>query len=167
MGQAQVHQIFRSLWRNKCQPKHKVFFWLWLKNRLNTRDMLKRKNMNLESYTCENCIWQNEETLYHLFLKCNFAKACWTSIGLTSPRIANPVDAAVNLMQQLNVPFSMEIIILMTWSISKIRNAWLFQNKAPTVQHCKNEFARELRLVMLRAKGRFDSSIPAWFQHWQ
>jgi hypothetical protein len=56
MGQAQVHQIFRSLWKNKCQPKHKVFFWLWLKNKLNTRDMLKRKNMTLESYTCENCI---------------------------------------------------------------------------------------------------------------
>jgi hypothetical protein len=28
MGQAQVHQIFRSLWRNKCQPKHKVFLAL-------------------------------------------------------------------------------------------------------------------------------------------
>jgi hypothetical protein len=26
MGQAQVHQIFRSLWKNKYQPKHKVFF---------------------------------------------------------------------------------------------------------------------------------------------
>ena len=120
--------------------------------------------MNLESYTCENCIWQKEETLYHLFLKCNFAKACWTSIGLTSPRIANPEAAAVNLMQQLNVPFSMEIVILMNWSIWKTRNAWFFQNKAPTVQHCKNEFARELHLVMLRAKGRFDSTIPAWLQ---
>jgi hypothetical protein len=28
MGQAQVHQIFRSLWKNKCQPKHKVFLAL-------------------------------------------------------------------------------------------------------------------------------------------
>jgi hypothetical protein len=108
-----------------------------------------------------------EETLYHLFLKCNFAKACWTSIGLTSPRIANPEAAAVNLMQQLNVPFSMEIVILMNWSIWKTRNAWFFQNKAPTVQQCKIEFARELRLVMLRAKGRFDSTIPAWLQIWQ
>jgi hypothetical protein len=41
---------------------------------------------------------------------------------LTSPRIANPEVAAVNLMQQLNVPFSMEIVILMTWSIWKTRN---------------------------------------------
>jgi hypothetical protein len=117
MGQTQVHQIYRLLWKNKCQPKHKVFFWLWLKNRLNTRNMLKRKNMTLESYTCENCIWQKEETLYHLFLGCNFAKACWNSIGLIPPRIASPEVAATNLKQQLNVPFSMEIIILMTWSI--------------------------------------------------
>jgi hypothetical protein len=70
-------------------------------------------------------------------------------------------------MQQLNVPFSIEIVILMNWSIWKTRNAWFFQNKAPTVQQCKNEFARELHLVMLRAKGRFDLSIPAWLQLWQ
>jgi hypothetical protein len=79
--------------------------------------------MNLESYTCENCIWQKEETLYHLFLKCNFAKACWNSIGLMPSRNTNPVDAAVNLMQQLNVSFSMKIVIRMTWSIWKCRNA--------------------------------------------
>jgi hypothetical protein len=99
MGQSQVHQIYSLLWKNKCQPKHKVFYWLWLKNRLNTRNMLRRKNMTLESYTCENCIWQKEETLYHLFLRCNFAKACWNSIGLIPPRIANPEEAVANLKQ--------------------------------------------------------------------
>jgi hypothetical protein len=83
----------------------------------NTRNMLRRKNMELESYTCENCIWQKEETLYHLFLRCNFAKACWNSIGMNPPRIAQPEEASANLKQQLNVPFFMEIIILMTWSI--------------------------------------------------
>jgi hypothetical protein len=79
--------------------------------------------MTLESYTCENCIWQKEETLYHLFLRCTFAKACWNSIGLIPLRIANSEEAATNLKQQLNVPFSMEIIIIMTWSIWKCRNS--------------------------------------------
>jgi hypothetical protein len=83
MGQTQVHHIYKHLWKSKCQPKHRVFYWLWLKNRLNTRHMLRRKNMTLESYSCENCLWQREETLYHLFLRCNFAKACWNSIGIT------------------------------------------------------------------------------------
>lgn len=81
MGHPQVHPIYRHLWKSKCQPKHRVFYWLWLKNRLNTRDMLRRKNMTLESYSCENCLWQREKTLYHLFLRCNFAKA-WNSIGI-------------------------------------------------------------------------------------
>jgi hypothetical protein len=164
MGHIQVHHIFKSLWKNKCQPKHKVFYWLWLKNRLDTRNMLRRKNMTLESYTCENCIWQKEETLYHLFLRCNFAKACWNSIGLTPPRIANPKEASANLKQQLNVLFSIEIVILMTWSIWKCRNAWLFQNTDLTMQQCKHEFTKELLLVIHRAWGRFDSSIPNWLQ---
>jgi hypothetical protein len=67
--------------------------------------MLRRKNMILESYSCENCSWQREETLYHLFLRCNFAKACWNSIGITPPRIAHSEEAAENLRQQLHVPF--------------------------------------------------------------
>jgi hypothetical protein len=87
MGQTQVHSIYKRLWKSKCQPKHKVFYWLWLKNRLNTRNMLRRKNMTLESYSCENCLWHREETLYHLFLICNFAKACWNSIGITHPEL--------------------------------------------------------------------------------
>jgi hypothetical protein len=63
MGQMQVHPIYKHLWKSKCQPKHRVFYRLWLKNKLNTRDVLRRKNMTLESYSCENCLWQREETL--------------------------------------------------------------------------------------------------------
>jgi hypothetical protein len=167
MGQSQIHPIYRHLWKSNCQPKHRVFYWLWLKNRLNTRDMLRRKNMTLESYSCENCLWQSEETLYHLFLRCNFAKACWNSIGITPPRISNPEEASTNLKHQLNVPFSMEIIILMTWSIWKNRNEWLFANKDPSVQHCTQEFCKELRLIIHRARGKFDISIPNWLSSWQ
>jgi hypothetical protein len=79
---------------------------------------------------------------------------------MTSPRIANPEETSANLKQQLNVPFSMEIIILMTWSIWKCRNEWLFENKDPTVQHCKNKFIKELLLVIHIARGKYDTSIP-------
>ena len=65
------------------------------------------------------------------------------------------------------VSIELDAGFFMNRSIWKTRNVWLFQNKAPTVQHCQNEFARELHLVMLRAKGRFDSTIPAWLQLWQ
>jgi hypothetical protein len=61
----------------------------------------------------------------------------------------------------------MEIIILMTWSIWKSRNEWLFENKDPSVHHCKNEFSKELRTVVHRARGKYDNSIPNWLDQWQ
>ncbi|GJN28090.1 hypothetical protein PR202_gb16173 [Eleusine coracana subsp. coracana] len=44
--------------------------------------MVRRRNITLESYTCEMCILQHEETLRHLFFRCNFARQCWSSIGI-------------------------------------------------------------------------------------
>jgi hypothetical protein len=37
IGSQPVHPAYRWLWSLSCQQKHKVFYWLLLKNRLNTR----------------------------------------------------------------------------------------------------------------------------------
>lgn len=42
-----VNTKFRWLWNSSCQNKHRVFFWLILQDRLNTRGVLRRRNMNL------------------------------------------------------------------------------------------------------------------------
>ena len=55
VGHHQPDQAFRWVWKSFCQPKHKVFCWLLLKDRLSTRNILRRKNMQLESYNCELC----------------------------------------------------------------------------------------------------------------
>jgi hypothetical protein len=89
-GHMPTHHVFRHLWLCKCQPKHKIFFWLLLHDKLKTRDRLRRRHMYLETYTCENCILQKTESAYHLFLRCNFARRCWSSIGVTTPRISCP-----------------------------------------------------------------------------
>jgi hypothetical protein len=61
------------------------------------------------------------------------------------------------------VLFSMEIIIL----IWKSRNEWLFSNKDPSVLRCTQEFSREMRLIIHRARGKFNTSIPNWLSLWQ
>jgi hypothetical protein len=85
-GNQGTHSIFSWLWKIKCQPKHKVFFWLLLKDRLNTRSFLRHRSMPQDSYTCDNCILQLEETALHLFFRCNFARRCWLLIGITPPK---------------------------------------------------------------------------------
>jgi hypothetical protein len=76
MGSNQVHPAFKWIWKSRAQMKQKVFFWLLLQNRLNTRGMLQRRNMVLDSYTWELCLHQRVETLRHLFLRFPFAKNC-------------------------------------------------------------------------------------------
>jgi hypothetical protein len=39
-GHSSTHLVFKMLWISKCQPKHKVFFWLLLHDKLNTRERL-------------------------------------------------------------------------------------------------------------------------------
>jgi hypothetical protein len=52
----------------KGQNKHKFFFWLLLKDRLNTKNILRRKIMWLPNYNYVLCVENLEETLAHLFL---------------------------------------------------------------------------------------------------
>lgn len=84
--------------------KHKVFFWLLMNDRLNTRGLLRRNNMALDSYVCELCILQKEESLKHLFLSCNFAMACWASIGITYPRTIQPLRAIKRIKKLYGYP---------------------------------------------------------------
>jgi hypothetical protein len=84
----------------QMSDENKVFFWLLLKDRVNLRDLLRRKNMTLESYTCDMCNLQRPETAAYLFVGKRL-------VSWWSPRIK----------QHLGVPFFVEIIILLTWSI--------------------------------------------------
>jgi hypothetical protein len=74
IGSQPVHLAYKWIWQSACQQKHKVFYWLLLKNRLNTRGMLQRRNMQLESYDCKLCLLQSTKVLRHLFYKCPFGK---------------------------------------------------------------------------------------------
>jgi hypothetical protein len=84
-----IHQSFFWLWKSSCQNKRKFFFWLILHGRLNTRALLKRKNMQLPDYTCVLCACTVEEDLIHLLFQCPFALACWDALHLAVPNTSD------------------------------------------------------------------------------
>ena len=110
------------LLKDCSQNNRKVFFCLLLKDWLNTRNLLKHKNISLEDYNCVLCNNSTEESLHHLFLECPFAMALWNSLGLIICLSANPFKAIVSFRNQLNVPFFMEVIISMCWAIWSVLN---------------------------------------------
>jgi hypothetical protein len=116
--------------------------------------------MHLDSYVCENCILQKVESVYHLFLRCNFAKNGWRSIGVTAPGINCPQRAATSIIRQLHVQGALEIMILMTWSIWKCHNGWIFENNPPSIERCGALLSQELKWLHLRASQR--SYLHGW-----
>jgi hypothetical protein len=72
-----------GIWRSKCLPKLKVFAWLLIMDKLNTRDMILRRHWRLESGpSCVLCEDNHLETRDHLFLYCPFAHASWSFLGI-------------------------------------------------------------------------------------
>jgi hypothetical protein len=114
-----VHPAFNWIWKSKCQAKQKVFFWLLLHDRLNMCWLLQRKNMVLDSYTCELCLHQRMKSLRHLFMRCLFAKNCWSAVGALVPTWLRDDRATSYLRKAINKPFAMGIIIVMCWSGEK------------------------------------------------
>jgi hypothetical protein len=135
-----------------------------LQDKLNTRDRLRRRRMELDSYSCENCTLQRQEAIYHLFIRCNFAQNCWASIGVIPPKIQCPQQAVSRIKRQLRVEFAMEIIIRMTWIIWKCRNGWIFENIAPTLEKCRFLLAQELNWLKFRLNQDLADKLSTWMQ---
>ncbi|XP_073358285.1 uncharacterized protein [Aegilops tauschii subsp. strangulata] len=101
----EADDVFKWIWKAKCTNKWKVFAWLLLADRLNTRGLLKRKHMKLrdDNYACLLCHHPPEETVEHLFFHCEFSKACWGKLGIAWPIHGNRVLTEKNslLSQEL------------------------------------------------------------------
>lgn len=61
MGENEGHPIFKLIWNSSSRLKHKIFFWLVVHCRINTRSLLRRKGMHLDSPFCPNCNQNAEE----------------------------------------------------------------------------------------------------------
>ena len=78
-----TRRTFKWIWKSKCIPMLKFFAWLILLDRLNTKDMIRRRNFHVQPNThCALCNDQVVEEINHLFFYCPFSTVCWQKIGL-------------------------------------------------------------------------------------
>lgn len=115
VGHQQIDPAFQYLWKSPYHPKHKVSFQLLLKDRLTTRNILRRKHMVLPSYDCTICFPGMDESVEHLFWICPFAKQCWEASKAQHHFRRQLFDNVQALKIQLNCQFFMVAIIIMCW----------------------------------------------------
>ena len=153
------------LWACTCQRRHKVFFWLLLKDRLNTRNLLRRKNCPLEDYTCILCDQGREETSQHLFWNCPFAQQCWKLICPHHSPLTSTSQAVLHLKAKINQSFSMEIIVLTTWAIWITRNNYIFKQQNPTIAAWRYQFCKEFALLNFRTRPHLKLLLKTWLDN--
>ena len=162
VGEQHVHPMHNWIQDSFCQPKHKVFFWLLIKDRLSTRNILRRRHVVLDSYNCMLCQQSVEETLIHLFFGCPFARDCWSLLNLTVQAQGSLADILESFKLQMISPFFMNSIILMGWTIWTARNDLIFKGLQPSFQSSLNTFQKEIRLLIFRAKQSSLHSFESW-----
>lgn len=87
--------LFKWMWKSRARNHHKFFFWLLLRDRLNCRNLLRRKNMHLDCYNCAVCVGNTEETIMHIFFDCPFSQACWIFLGIQWNLTLPPLDMII------------------------------------------------------------------------
>lgn len=73
---------FKWIWKSCCQSKQKFFFWLLIQDRLNTKDMMARKNFFVQDMHCVLCDESINEDVTHLFFGCQFSHQFWWMLEL-------------------------------------------------------------------------------------
>jgi hypothetical protein len=164
-GRNNADPIFRWIWKSYCQPKHRVFAWLLVQDRLSTRNVLRRKRMILDSYNCEFCHVAQEETTQHLFWECPFAQQCWGILNLQTDQTSGTPRNFQAIKDQLNSRFFVIPLILMCWTIWKVRNELIFNNNQVGIQETKCLFFKEAKLVSLRMNRGLSSDYDQWIQN--
>jgi hypothetical protein len=159
----EVSPIFRKLWKSKILHKQKVFVWLLLVDRLNTRDMVERRHWQLRSgVNCAVCTSHERETREHLFFNCPFASKVWQKLGIvwtTDHSITVMFDRA---KQSFQGPIFFEVATCALWGIWKIRNSKKFEGKEPRFQTWEAVFKHDLGLVVHRVKAGHRAALSTW-----
>lgn len=130
---------------------------------MSTRNILRRRNMHLDSYTYVHYSSNIEETLEHLFLECTFARACWNLLDINLPSNIDVQWRLQIIKDKLNSPFFMNAS-LMCRTIWSARNDLIFKTIQANIQTSKEIFKREISLLLHRIKDTLASSLGTWIQ---
>ena len=157
------HPTFQLLWRSKCTMRIKVFGWPLLVDRLNTRNMLKRRHYDIgDVLDCLLCGQNTEETVNHMIFTCPFSRACWEKVDIHWPTSQSRLDLLDQTNRDDSRPFFMEIFLIAAWSLWKERNNKHFRRINPSTTSWLTRFKEDFSLLQHRVKESQKASVIAY-----
>jgi hypothetical protein len=156
-------RVHDCIWKCKVLHRIKVFAWLLLSDRLNTRDMIRRRHWNVTNvFHCVLCPSHITEDWTHLFFKCPFSIRIWNYLQIQWEDGNSFQEVFSKAMRSFNQPFFTEVVILACWHIWKQRNEAIFQQILPSFRAWRSRFIHEATLHTNRMKAKHVGSFSAW-----
>ena len=159
-------KAFGWLWNAKSPIKFKMFGWLLMVDRLNTRNMLKHRHFNVAGnvYTCMLCPSPPEETVEHLFFNCPFSQHCWDKVGILWPNSGDRLTLIHAGKEGWRRPLFMDIFLLAAWSLLKERNNLYFRRVPHSFHSWLARFKELLALLVHNCKETLRPSLENYIQ---
>ena len=129
---------------------------------MNTRNLLRRKHMHLDDYSCVLCNTGCEGTSFHIFFECSFSQACWDSIPISWNLNLSPLNMMVNAREQFGSQIFREIVITTCWAIWTLRNSIIFDNGQCSILIWRRKFKDEMDLVCIKANEKRRGPLTLW-----
>lgn len=161
-GTVVVSPLFNWVWKSGNLGKHKFFIWLLIKDRLSTRNILKRKHMHLDDYSCVLCQNGPKETCFHLFFECPFSTDCWNSINIHWNFNLQPLGMIIQARTDFGNRIFREIFISACWTTWKARNGIVFDNQAATLLAWRAALKEDFGQVCIKAKKSIADPLFIW-----
>ena len=153
------------IWKSKLWPKLKFFLWLLMVDRLNTRNMLKRRKFNIgNNFDCPLCDSGQEETLEHLFFKCQFSISCWSQINISCSTGSNRLDIISQAKSSYQGSLFMEFFTIAAWGIWKERNNLIFNGIPPSVNSWRERVKADTILLQFRVPQNLVTYINTFLE---
>lgn len=119
-GVWEASPLFPWLWSPGNLGKHKFFFWLLLEDRLNTRNLLRRKNKYMDDQTCVLCNNGVEVPFIFYLIVCSL-RASYLNIHWNLN--LQPLDMIIEARTNFCSIIFREIVITTCQIIWKMRNS--------------------------------------------
>jgi hypothetical protein len=149
--------------RSKVCKIAKVFVWLIFRDRINSKNILRRKGFLNESndLKCVNYDQGYKEATYHLF-NCPFSTECWNYVEIHWCHNLDFFPMIEAARGAFGHNLFMDILAVIVWCIWKQRNDFIFRNIATSFLSWKDSFNDMLKLQMLRFNSGQRLRVSLW-----
>ncbi|XP_074315481.1 uncharacterized protein LOC141651680 [Silene latifolia] len=158
---------WKKVWNKWTVPKHSIIAWMYHHRGLNTKDKLFRLNIASDNLCC--ICGNEEETLQHLFFKCQYSKAVMALIcvwiGYSLPETRDQDWRGNARLSRLKVGIINSILNAVTYHIWRQRNGSRHEMQIQAPAGCLKLIQFEVRtIIQQQSKGTMPRRDRNWLE---